>query len=144
MELRIRKLNVADYDHLILLWQICGLDYKPQGRDSKESMTRDFIREDTIIFGMFDGDDMIGSIVGTSDGRKGWINRLAIHPDYRGQRLARRLIEECETFLHNKGISVISALIEDINLPSMAAFKHAGYEGWDNIVYFSKRTSDDD
>jgi hypothetical protein len=36
------------------------------------------------------------------------------------------------------GARVIGALIEDQNFPSMAAFRHCGYEGWDDIVYFRK------
>ncbi len=144
MEPKIRKLNIADYDELIALWRICGLGHKYSGRDSRESMARDFARKETIVLGMFDGNKLIGSVIGTSDGRKGWINRLAVHPDYRGQRLARRLIEECETFLHGLGLTVIAALIEEENLPSMSAFEHCGYEAWPEIVYFSKRTSEDD
>ena len=144
MELKIRKLDIDDYDDLVALWMACGLEHKPHGRDSRESMARDFARDETIILGMLDGDKLIGSIIGTSDGRKGWINRLAVHPDYRGQRLARRLIDECETFLHGLGITVIAALIEDENTPSMSAFEHSGYEPWPAIIYFSKRTSHED
>ncbi|UCD17808.1 MAG: GNAT family N-acetyltransferase [Candidatus Zixiibacteriota bacterium] len=137
----IRHLDLSDYDGLIRLWQICGLDHRPKGRDSREAMAGDFARAETCVLGMHDDNRLIGSIIGSSDGRKGWINRLAVDPDYRGRDLGGLLISACEDFLHGLGIRVIAALIEDENTPSMTAFAKAGYEAWENIVYFSKRPS---
>lgn len=144
MDYLIRHLDATDYDHLIDLWTRCGLSYRPKGRDSREVMAAEFRRMDTGLFGMFDGDKIIGAVVGTSDGRKGWINRLAIDPDYRGKELASYLIKEAENFLHDLGTKVIAALIEDYNTPSMSAFTKAGYSCDPKIHYFSKRDSWED
>jgi ribosomal protein S18 acetylase RimI-like enzyme len=141
MEYLIRHLDSTDYDQLVDLWTRCGLEYRPKGRDSYEAMVSEFNRMETAIFGMFDGENIIGAVVGTSDGRKGWINRLAIDPDYRGRELAGRLIKEAEDFLHELGIKVIAALIEDFNTPSMSAFVKAGYVCDPQVNYFSKRDS---
>lgn len=144
MEYLIRHLDSTDYDDLMSLWSRCGLEHHPKGRDSREAMAKQFKRMDTCILGMFDGDRMIGSVVGSSDGRKGWVNRLAIDPDYRGRELAIKLLKEAEDFLHDLGIKVIGALIEELNTPSMSAFSKAGYEFIEGILYCSKRTSADD
>jgi GNAT superfamily N-acetyltransferase len=144
MEYPIRHLDSSDYDNLIDLWTRCGLSYRPKGRDSREAMRGEFRRMDTGLFGMFDENRMIGAVIGTSNGRKGWINRLAIDPDYRGRELAGYLIKEAENFLHDLGIKVIAALIEDFNTPSMSAFTKAGYSCDPKINYFSKRDSWED
>lgn len=144
MEYPIRHLDVSDYDDIIALWSRAGLKFRPRGRDSREAMSREFARAETCFLGMFDGDNMIGVIVGTSDGRKGWLNRLAIDPDYRGRGLAAHLIKAAEAFLNGFGIKVLAGLIEDWNTPSMSAFEKAGYVFYDDIVYCSKRTSEDD
>ncbi|MEW6015428.1 MAG: GNAT family N-acetyltransferase [Candidatus Zixiibacteriota bacterium] len=144
MNYLIRPLDASDYDNLIALWDRSGLPYRPRGRDSREAIAAEVKRMETCFLGMFDGARMIGAIIGTSDGRKGWINRLAIDPDYRGRRLAGVLIEECEKSLREQGLKVIAALIEDENLPSIAAFKRAGYHYHPEIFYFSKRETDDD
>jgi ribosomal protein S18 acetylase RimI-like enzyme len=143
MEHDIKPLDISDYDDLVRLWQVCGLMYRPRGRDSREAMTKEFIREETCFLGMYDGDKLIGSVIGSSDGRKGWISRLAIHPDYRGKRLAHRLIKVAEDFLHDLGLEVIACLIEDWNTPSLSTFKNAGYDITDEILYCSKRPSED-
>lgn len=143
MEYPIRPLDISDYDDLLRLWQICGLPHRPKGRDSREALEKEFNRMETCFLGMFDGKKLIGSIIGSSDGRKGWINRLAIDPDYRGRRLAHRLIRECEEFLYNLGIHVIACLIEALNTPSLSTFEKAGYEITNQILYCSKRPSED-
>jgi ribosomal protein S18 acetylase RimI-like enzyme len=144
MEYPIRHLKENDYDALISLWRRAGLPHRPLGRDSREAITSQIGRADTIILGMFDGDILIGSIIGSSDGRKGWLNRLAIDPDYRGQGLAGELIKETEKFLRDMGLKVLACLIEDENLPSISVFRKAGYIYGQNILYFSKRSADSD
>jgi GNAT superfamily N-acetyltransferase len=107
-------------------------------------MKKDFERMDTCILGTFDDGRLIGSIVGSSDGRKGWINRLAIDPDFRGRGLGLTLIKECENFLSDLGIKVFACLIEDWNAPSLSVFKKAGFDISDKILYCSKRGSMED
>jgi ribosomal protein S18 acetylase RimI-like enzyme len=140
----IRRLTADDYDELIALWQRSGLGYRPRGRDSREAVAKEIQRSETAFFGMFDGDKMIGSIIGSSDGRRGWINRLTVDPDYRGRGLAALLLKECEDFLHQLGLKVIAALIEGGNQGSFSTFKKSGYIYSPDVVYYSKRFTQDD
>ena len=39
---------------------------------------------------------IVGVVLGTYDGRRGWILRLAVHPDQRRQGFATRLVQEVE------------------------------------------------
>ena len=144
MDYLIRPLDHTDYDDITSLWDRAGLPYRLQGRDSREAMTMEFKRMETAFIGMYDGERLIGAVIATSDGRKGWINRLAIDPDYRGKRLAAVLIDESERFLKDQGIKVVAALIEDENLPSIAAFEKSGFIYHPDIFYFSKRESEED
>jgi len=140
----ILRLDAIYIDDIIDLWRRTGLTYRAAGRDSHDSMVSQLTREDTAFFGLFDEGNLIGVVIASSDGRKGWINRLAVDPEYRGQGLAGRLIREGENFLHDLDLQVIAALIEDWNTPSLAAFRKAGYECTDSLVYCSKRSSPDD
>ncbi len=143
MEYAIRPISSDEYDALVSLWGRCGLTYRPRGRDSFENMKKEFERMETIFLGMYDEGKMIGAIIGTSDGRKGWINRLAIDPDYRGKGLAGKLIAQCEEHLHDMGLKIIACLIEDWNTPSLSAFTKAGYSVYDGVLYLSKRESEE-
>jgi len=135
----IRTLTIDDYYEMIALWLQCGFKKHPDGRDSRDDIARQIDHHGTRFWGMFDGDKMIGSIIADSNGRKGWINRLAVHPDYRGRGLAVQLIAKCERFFEGLGLSVFSALIERSNESSFGAFRKAGFSRAENITYWSKR-----
>ncbi|MEA2030632.1 MAG: GNAT family N-acetyltransferase [candidate division Zixibacteria bacterium] len=141
--MKIRKLTIDDYDALIDVWADAGLPYRPFGRDSRERIEREMQREDTRFIGLFIGDRLVGVGLTTYDGRKGWINRVAVDPDYRGQGFASKIIEECEKFLKNLGAEIIACLIEEYNTPSMALFQKHDYLYGEDIHYFSKRKSED-
>lgn len=138
--MQIELLDISEYDQLISLWNRCGLPCETSDRDSRERIEQQIYDDYVIILTLKDdAGKLIGVVIGTYDGRKGWINRLAIDPDYRGRRLAARLIEAVEEKLAELGAQVIGLLIEDENVPSMAAFKHCGYECWSDFVYFRKK-----
>ena len=134
----IEPFKIEDYDHLISLWARTGLPYDSDVRDSREALENQLYDNHISILILRNQDQIIGSIVASHDGRKGWINRLCIDPEYRGRRLAARLVEAAEEFFAEAGIKVIGALIEDENTPSMAAFKRCGYDYWTGILYFRK------
>jgi ribosomal protein S18 acetylase RimI-like enzyme len=144
MDYQIRKLCFDDYQKIIELWQLSGLSFRPLGRDSKENMSKEFELEQTAFLGMFGNEKLIGVVLTSSDGRKGWINRLAVHPDYKGRGLAGKLIEASEEFLQSLGIKVIAALIEGDNKESFRTFAKSGYEIYEGVKYLSKRSSLDD
>ena len=144
MNYKITKLDFSYYDKIIDLWELSGLSHRPKGRDSKKSMKNEFELGQTAFLGLFDNQKLIGVVLTSSDGRKGWINRLAIHPDYRGRGLAQKLIKASEDFLHSLGINVIAALIEGENQESFRAFEKAGYLIHNDVKYLSKRSSPDD
>jgi len=140
---RIRDLRPEDYDHLCELWNKAGLPYRPRGRDQRESIIRE-IGEGCSIFLVAEEDgEVVGVVLGTHDGRKGWINRLAVCPVYRGRGIGRALVVEVEKRLLGKGIDIVSCLIEDSNLDSMACFARLWYVPHRDIIYLSKRRSPD-
>ena len=141
MSTSIRRLSIADYDEILRLWSLAGLPHKPLGRDSRESMTREMALPQCRYFGLFDHDEMIGVIIANYDGRRGWLNRLAIHPDRRGIGLAGMLIREAELFLQEQGAVVMCGLIGELNTPSMACFEKAGFVCESDFKYFAKRKS---
>lgn len=143
MNTQINKLTINDYESIIHIWQRAGLPYKPGGRDSRKMMTTEMSHDYCAYFGLFDSNTMIGLGIANFDGRRGWINRVAIDPEFRGQGLAGLLIEALESFLRELGAVVICALIEEINTPSMDCFEKAGFTCEPTFRYFTKRDSAD-
>jgi ribosomal protein S18 acetylase RimI-like enzyme len=96
-----------------------------------------------FFIGAFENGKLIGAVIASSDGRKGWINRLAVDPEYRRRGIAKALIAEAEKALRQKGLKIFCALIEDSNKASKELFRKCGYVEHRDIIYFSKRESDE-
>jgi ribosomal protein S18 acetylase RimI-like enzyme len=141
--MEIRRLTSNDYQNLVHLWLKAGLPFKPKGRDSPESIAGQMKAYPDFFIGAFENGELIGAVIASSDARKGWINRLAVDPDYRRKGVAKTLIAEAEKALRQRGIKIFCALIEDSNVASKELFKKCGYVEHRDIIYFSKRDSED-
>jgi ribosomal protein S18 acetylase RimI-like enzyme len=139
----IRRFRIDDYEQVIELWKNAQLPFKPLGRDTNESINNE-IKKDTALFFVAEYKrQIIGSVFATHDGRKGWINRLAVDPKYQRQDIGRLLVSEVEMIFEKKGINIIACLIEDWNHSSQRFFETVGYQKHEDIAYYSKRKNDD-
>ncbi len=86
---------------------------------------------------------IVGSALGTHDGRKGWINRVAVAPEHQRHGVAKMLVGEVEKRLEDRGIEIVACLIEDHNTVSKEVFCSLGYSAHEDITYFSRRKSPD-
>jgi ribosomal protein S18 acetylase RimI-like enzyme len=136
---KIRELTVDDYDALCALWEEAGLPFKPNGRDRRERIAREIEGPCSVFLVAEDEGDLVGAVLGTHDGRKGWINRLAVLPAHRRKGIATALVSEVEKRLSERGIEIFAGQIEDWNETSMLLFERLGYTRHDDIIYFTKR-----
>lgn len=141
-EMKTRRLTGADYNQIAELWHRAGLPHKPQGRDRREAFEAEVSANPDLCIGAFEEKQLVGVVLATTDGRKGWINRLAVDPECRRRGVAKTLIHEAETALRKHEIRIFCALIESDNTISTRLFKASGYHEHRDIVYFSKRESE--
>ena len=143
MEYDIIEFSIEDYDLMIKVWELAGLPSKLKGRDSRDSIRLQMDRNPGMFrCCMMDG-KMVATIVGSSDGRRGYINRLAVIPEYRNRGIAKALLDSIEEHLESQGLKIITVLIEDESQESMELFKARGYHFHEDIHYLSKRESQD-
>ena len=139
--LAIRDLTADDYDALVALWQEAGLPFKPNGRDRKENIARELAGPSSIFLVAEIKQRIVGAVLGTHDGRKGWINRLAVSPRHWRKGIGAALVAAVEGRLAELGIEIVACLIEDWNPTSMAVFERLGYRCHPDVYYYSKRES---
>jgi ribosomal protein S18 acetylase RimI-like enzyme len=135
----IRKMTIKDYEPLVALWKKGDLPYRPQGRDSKQHIAQQLRQRTSLYYVAEQEGTIIGAILGTHDGRKGWINRLVVAPAYRKKGIAKRLVREVEQHLTVAGIDIIASLVEAENEVSENVFERLGYTKHTDLLYYSKR-----
>jgi ribosomal protein S18 acetylase RimI-like enzyme len=137
------SLDASDYDDILALWRRAGLPVRGEGRDAPAEFARQMASGIQRVIGIRREGQLVAVAVLTHDGRKGWINRLAVAPDFRRQGIGRRLVNEVEARLQALGLEITAALVESHNQESLRFFRAIGYEHGTDIEYVSKRRSAD-
>ena len=141
--IEFRAARAEDYAELIALWNVASLNVHPDGRESELAF-----REQVRLFGdaylvAREKERIVGVVLGTHDTRKGWINRLAVHPDCRRRGIAAELVRRCEAALRARGLEIIAALVERTNADSIRVFEAAGFNADIPVHYFRKSCGGD-
>ncbi|MEM3463974.1 MAG: GNAT family N-acetyltransferase [Candidatus Bathyarchaeia archaeon] len=141
--MQIKRLTVSDYEELTRLWLRAKLPFKPKGRDSKKAIEKQMQANPEFFLGAFEDNHLVGSVIVSCDMRKGWINRLVVDPNHRRCGIAKALIAEAEKTLRKRGVQIFCALIEEDNAESRGLFQKCGYVERRDVLYFSKRDSNE-
>lgn len=83
------------------------------------------------------GDSVIGSLIGTFDGRRAWVNRLATRRDWRGRGVATALMHHLEDAVRALGGPKINLLIVADNYPVAGFYERLGYDTSD-LIFMGK------
>lgn len=140
----ITTLSARDHDALVQLWDEAGLHHFPSGRDARDALVTQMSLSYCRFMGIRgEGGALEGAAIATHEGRKGWINRLAVRPSARRTGMARALVAACEDWLISQGIGLFAALVEGDNRDSQALFSACDYDRDDTLVYFRKAVRQD-
>lgn len=137
----IRDFQLEDYDAVLRLWTEAGLPFRPQGRERREKVAAELMGGAAVFLLAEANGKLVGVVLGTHDGRKAWINRLAVAPAFQHRGIARLLVAEIEVRMAALGLDITAALIESHNQASLRFFHEIGYLHDPEIEYFSKRRS---
>jgi ribosomal protein S18 acetylase RimI-like enzyme len=142
-KVEVKRLTIKDYEAIIDLWTCAGLPHKPKGRDSRVMMGKMMKEYPDLFLGAFDKNRLVGAVIASYENRmKGWINRLAVDPEYRRQGIAKRLVEEAEKVLERYGAAIFCVLIETPNKESENLFRKMGYNAHKDVLYVTKRENE--
>lgn len=139
IEFTIRILKPSEYNSLIKIWVKSSLPYKLKGRDSEENIKIQLQLNNNRFFVAEIMGELVGVIIASHNGRKGWINRLAVLPEFRGKGIAASLMKRSEEFFLSNNIKIFACLIEDWNDLSMKYFLKKEYIEHKDIIYYTKR-----
>ena len=130
--LSIRACRLEDIQSVLELWR--QADATPGVTDNADDLRRAVADGPAHVLVAEVGGRIVGSIIGTFDGWRGNIYRLAVHPDHRRQGIARALVAEVEKMLTHQGAKRITALVEKEHPWAMNFWEAVGYRVDERVV----------
>lgn len=132
---RLRAATPADHDALAELWEACGIAVRRE--HLREELAGVLARDPDLLLVLEHEGALVAAVMGTFDGRRGWVNRLAVHPDHQGRGLGRRLLAEVEDRLRAKGCRKVNLLVEPDNAAVAGFYERLGYRR-DPLIFMER------
>jgi ribosomal protein S18 acetylase RimI-like enzyme len=132
MTYTVRNATFEDADALIALWQDAGLHLYPETPMHAEIASVLERNPDGILVAV-DETGIVGSVIGTFDGRRGWINRLATRSDRRGQGIAKDLMNRIQDALAQKGCRKVNLLVSESNREVVSFYESIGFRPHEDV-----------
>lgn len=135
-----REMDISDYTQVAKLWQQTE-HMLLRDADSEESIRRYLRRNNGLSFVALQQGKIVGSVLVGTDGRRGYLQHLAVSADVRGQGIGKKLVALSVEALANEGIAKTHLFVANDN-PKAQAFYHAlGWFPRDEVRMFSFNTS---
>ena len=83
-------------------------------------------------------DRVVGTVIAGFDGRRGWLNYLAVAPEHRGRGLGRHLVHVAERDLAGRGCPKVNLQVRADNEEAVGFYEALGYAD-DGVVTLGKR-----
>jgi ribosomal protein S18 acetylase RimI-like enzyme len=133
--MQIRTAVLDDAASLIELWAAAGLKFRPA--DVPAELQAILARDPELVVVAEDTDGLAAAVLGTFDGRRGWVNRLATRPGRRGRGLASAVLAELERRLAAQGCRKVNLLIELGNERVAGFYRRHGFTE-DQLIFMEK------
>ncbi len=134
MGIDIAEMTVADYDEVFALWQEAeGLGLHPNECDSRKGVAMYLARNPGTCFVARDGERLIGAVLCGNDGRRGYLNHLAVAEAYRRRRIGTVLIHRCTDALKQMGIRRCNLFVFAANDAAVEFWRKLGWRCYDEF-----------
>ena len=137
MTVQIREFIPDDYDSALALWKRCeGIGLSDA--DERCPIARFLQRNPGLSFVALDEqNNLVGTVLCGSDGRRGYLYHLAVDPLYRRLGLGKQLVERCLDGLRSTGIQKCHIMVYGSNVSGLAFWQQSGWKTRPEIVLMS-------
>lgn len=132
----VNALEVKQYqpmysEDVVNLWQECGLVVQ-QNNPQRDIDTKVYFQPNLLYVGLLDG-ILVASVMAGYEGHRGWINYLAVKPEYQKKGIGRKMMEHAEVELINLGCPKINLQVRGSNKDVIEFYDRIGYSVEDRV-----------
>jgi len=131
MTLDISKMTISDYPTVLALWRsVEGVGLHEEESDSPEGIARYLARNPGMSFVARIHGQTVGAVLCGHDGRRGYLNHLAVAASQRRKGIATALIGRCLRALGREGIAKCNLFVFAANEPATAFWRRLGWRDY--------------
>lgn len=138
----IRNMKISDYERVFQLWMSCKNMGFNNIDDSKTGIERFLKRNPDTSFIAEENNRIIAVILAGNDGRRGYIYHMAVHEDFRRQKIASKLLEKCLEALKKENINKVALLVFNKNEQGNSFWEKQGFIKRTDIAYRNKELTE--
>jgi ribosomal protein S18 acetylase RimI-like enzyme len=124
--LQIRVCEDSDFDAVVTLWTRCNM-HAPHNEPRTMFDRKRAFQPELFLVGEVDG-GVAASVMAGYEGRRGWINLLAVDPEYRRHGFGRAMMEAAHARLAALGCPKVNLQIRVGNSAAFAFYERLGYK----------------
>jgi len=136
IKLHIRPYRENDQAAMVDLWKRCGL-VVPNNDPWRDIERKCRVNPELFLVGVLDG-NLVASCMAGYEGHRGWINYLAVSPDFRRKGIATQLMQQAEALLIKAGCPKINLQVRETNQDVIAFYERLGFTN-DRVVSMGKQ-----
>lgn len=149
--MQIRPFDWQDQPDVIRIWEACGL-VRPENDPKLDIARKMTVHPELFLIGEVAGDNndgdanatgsgnptIVATCMATYEGRRGWVDYMAVHPDHQRHGYGRQILAEAEVRLQALGCPKINLRVREGNKQIIAFYEAHGYMN-DRVVSLGKR-----
>lgn len=136
----IETIKESHFSQVLALWKKTaglGLD---DICDSVPGLNKFLRRNPNGGFVALDKDSVVGAVLCSNDGRRGFLYHLAVDDKYRKKGIGRDLVQNCIVMLKKEGIHKCSIFLFKSNSSGRAFWKQCGWNERDDLSIMQHMT----
>lgn len=140
LRMDIRAFRTEDESAVVALWERCGL-IRPWNDPRKDIARKLRVQPDLFLVGLAN-QAVVATVMAGYEGHRGWINYLAVVPEWQRRGLGRSMMREVERLLHAAGCPKVNLQVRGNNAEALGFYSALGYSR-DDVVSMGRRLETD-
>jgi ribosomal protein S18 acetylase RimI-like enzyme len=129
-------MDMSDYDAVLDLWRVSGFTIRPL-TDTREGIERLLVRNPGLSIVALDGELLVGCALGSHDGRRGFLQHVAVSPASRGLGIATKIVDICLERFRALNLGWVHLDVVEGNDVAMSFWQRIGWGPRDELTRLS-------